>query len=219
MKQSGKKGTKGYIRKEKGKRFLIMLLMFAIPLGIFFTGYHMYQTRANLLTVVAVVGIIPAARFAVSFIMMFLQKGVSEEIYQLTQEKGAHLLSAYELTVTAYEGYLTLDALVIFDHTIAAFCREGSKEKNAMMQSHIVRLLRAEGIYPCQVNLYSEKKPYEERLCMLDEKAAAAGRGKNGSMKPAREDPSGSGDSSGSAGETEIPIEERILQVLKDISL
>ena len=52
--KEGSKGTCGYYRREKVRRGLITLVMFLIPLIIFFSGYLYYHTRSNALSIVAV---------------------------------------------------------------------------------------------------------------------------------------------------------------------
>ena len=51
-----KKGNYGYIRYERKKRLLVTLVMFAIPLVIYVTGYIQTKTRLNLFTFVAILG-------------------------------------------------------------------------------------------------------------------------------------------------------------------
>ena len=57
-----KKGNYGYIRYERKKRLLVTLVMFAIPLVIYVTGYIQTKTRLNLFTFVAILGCLPASR-------------------------------------------------------------------------------------------------------------------------------------------------------------
>ena len=79
------KGKAGYFRYEKVKRGLITALMFAIPLVIYFSGSIWNGTRNNILTVVAIVGVLPAARFAVSWIMVLLQKDADPQVVEMTE--------------------------------------------------------------------------------------------------------------------------------------
>ena len=57
-----KKGNYGYIRYQRKKRLLVTLVMFAIPLVIYVTGYIQTKTRLNLFTFVAILGCLPASR-------------------------------------------------------------------------------------------------------------------------------------------------------------
>ena len=164
------KGAYGYIRREKIRRLLITLLMFAIPLAIFFTGMAMHHTRNNILTVVAMVGIIPAARFAVSWIMIMTQKSAPEEIFQITEQKAANLARAYELIVTAYEGRMPLDAVVICGNNVVCYSSRGQQDKIAFMQRHIEKALSTDNFFDMKVKILQDKNAYVQRISQLAEK-------------------------------------------------
>ena len=75
------KGNFGYIRAQKKKRVLVTIVLFAIPLMIFFTGLAITKTRLNLFTFVAVMGCLPASKSAVGMILMLMQKPMEEGTY------------------------------------------------------------------------------------------------------------------------------------------
>ena len=64
------KGQPGYVKARKQKYLLGAVVEFAIVIAIFVTGYIQTGSRLNLLTVVAVVGCLPAAKMLVEFITM-----------------------------------------------------------------------------------------------------------------------------------------------------
>ena len=115
------KGQVGYVKYEKVKRFLITFIMFAIPVGIYISAYKITGTNKNILTIVAILGFIPAARFAVSFIMIMLQKDADPAIVEITERVASALVHGYELTVTAYEGRMPLDAVVICGNEVVCY--------------------------------------------------------------------------------------------------
>lgn len=108
-----KKGNYGYIRYERKKRLLVTLVMFAIPLVIYVTGYIQTKTRLNLFTFVAILGCLPASRSMVGLIMIFMQKPVGQEQYEREQKAAGSLLAGYEMIFTAYEHTTLVTALVI----------------------------------------------------------------------------------------------------------
>lgn len=163
------KGKAGYYAYEKKKRFLIMALMFAIPITIYVTGLIMHHTRNNILTVVAVLGVIPTARFAVSWIMVFLEKSVPEDIVQITEKNAPDLIRGYELCVTAYEGRMPLDAVVVCGNSVACYSSRGNKEKFSFMEQHMAKILSSNDIYGVKVKIFSEKKAYADRIRSLND--------------------------------------------------
>ena len=61
-KRHPEKGMHGYFSWEKKKRIAIVILMYGIVLLIYFTGIFRYHTRKNMFTLIAILGILPAAR-------------------------------------------------------------------------------------------------------------------------------------------------------------
>ena len=81
------KGQPGYVKARKQKYLLGAVVEFAIVIAIFVTGYIQTGSRLNLLTVVAVVGCLPAAKMLVEFITMAPYKSIEEAKYQELEEK------------------------------------------------------------------------------------------------------------------------------------
>lgn len=168
------KGSRGYVRYEKVKRALIALLMFAIPLIIFFTGLIMSGTRKNLLTVVAILGVIPAARFAVSWIMIMLAPETPAGVEEQTETLAGDCVRAYELTVTAYEGRMPLDALVIRSGSVACLSLQGKKDLIPLMEKHIETILKKNGIASVKVKIFPETKAFYERIGSMGQNDAGS---------------------------------------------
>ena len=84
-KRHPEKGMHGYFSWEKKKRIGIVILMYSIVLLIYFTGIFRYHTRKNMFTLIAILGILPAAKWTVSMIMALLQKPFSQEAYEATE--------------------------------------------------------------------------------------------------------------------------------------
>ncbi len=230
------KGSSGYIRREKVKRGLIALLMFAIPLVIFFTGLITTGTRKNLLTVVAILGVIPAARFAVSWIMIMLQKDAPEYVVQETEKVSGDMVHAYELTVTAYEGRMPLDAVVVRGGSVAGLSLNGKLDQFHFMEKHIEQILAKNGCRSVRVKIFAEMKPFLERISSMkkaEEKKAEekASREKLDRERLAQEQEAATQgaedvteedlqeEGSEIAGYDTLTRDERILAVIKAISL
>ena len=91
-KQKIKKGDFGYIQSQKKKRTIYTILALIPPLTVFFVGWIINKDRNTVFTVFAAVGCLPACKYAVSAIMMYLQKPKSEDDYkQLEQHKEGYV--------------------------------------------------------------------------------------------------------------------------------
>ena len=71
-----RKGEWGYFRAEKIRRLLMTILMFAIPIVILISGILYFKTKNNLMTIVAMVGIIPAAMSFVGLAALVIYFGL-----------------------------------------------------------------------------------------------------------------------------------------------
>ncbi len=161
------KGKAGYVRYEKIKRLLVMLLMFAIPIGIYITAYMITGTNKNIMTIVAIVGIVPASRFAVSWIMIMMSKDADPQAIEVTEKAAGDLVHGYELTVTAYEGRMPLDAVVVCGNEVVCLSTKGDKGQFAFMEKHISKILNSNNYFNSNVRIFRDLKHYEERIRQL----------------------------------------------------
>ena len=63
------KGCYGYLTRQKKKEIIKTVLFFALSLSVFAIGYATTGTKKNLLTIVAMLGFLPASKSMVSMIM------------------------------------------------------------------------------------------------------------------------------------------------------
>lgn len=78
MKITGK-GSFGYIVAKRRSTLIRTLLYFGISVALFAAGYITTGQKENLLTVVAVLGCLPASKSLVNTIMFFRAGGCSRE--------------------------------------------------------------------------------------------------------------------------------------------
>ena len=139
------KGDYGYYSYEKKRRGAIVAFLFGVCMLVFFTGLIMTGTRKNLFTLIAILGVLPAAKWAVSLIMVFLQKPIDPKVYETTEKIAADLTRGYELCVTAYEARISLDAVVVCGNSIAAFSST-AKDKIEFMETHMRKIIHGNGL-------------------------------------------------------------------------
>ena len=73
------KGMRDYLKTQKNYEIARTILYFAISLTLFVAGWIATGKRENLLTVVAVLGCLPACKSMVDMIMFLKHKGCSPE--------------------------------------------------------------------------------------------------------------------------------------------
>lgn len=170
------KGTYGYIKYEKKKRILLTIVMFAIPILLYVTGYVQTGTRKNLFTFVAIMGCLPASKCAVSMIMICIQKPMKAELYELFCEHVRDLTAVYETTVSSEKKNYPLPCIVICGQNVVCYSEDPKVDKE-YVQQHIKKILQGNG-YRSNVKIFTEQKPFLRRVDELyanrDEIEAAA---------------------------------------------
>ncbi len=170
------KGTYGYINYEKKKRILITLVLFAIPILIYVTGYLQTGTRKNLFTFVAIMGCLPASKCAVSMIVICMQKPMKAELYELFRRHVRDLTAVYETTVSSEKKNYPLPCIVICGQNVVCYSEDAKVDKE-YLQQHIKKILQGNG-YRSNVKIFTEQKAFLRRVDELyvnrDEIEAAA---------------------------------------------
>ena len=197
------KGDYGYYSYEKKRRVGIVALLFGITLVIFFTGIIMTGTRKNLFTLIAILGVLPAAKWAVSMIMILIQKPIDPKVVDITEQIAGNLTHGYELCVTAYEGRLSLDAVVVCGNSIAAYS-SAEKGKFEFMETHVRKILHGNGFGNPTFKIFRRLDQYQERIRQLASDPQKYGEGLKYSAYEAHE------------GETR---DEAVLRIIKSISI
>ncbi|MDO4621511.1 MAG: hypothetical protein Q4B22_01005 [Eubacteriales bacterium] len=161
-----KKGEFGYIRSQKIKRFIRMLIFWAIDFGIFAVGLKLnHGERRNIYTIIAALGCIPGAMATVSVFMIFRCRSMSEELYREIAAHVGELPVLYENYFTTYEKNLFVDAMVLCGETAVGYTETnlGTRELH-FFEEHIRKQLAAAG-YRVAVKIFSTgtKKNFLER--------------------------------------------------------
>lgn len=170
-----RKGDFGYFSKEKKKRFLITLIMFAVPLFIFFSSWAYFDTRKTIWTVIAVVGCLPACKSMVGLIMILLRHPMDGELYEKIRQHQGELTMSYEMYMTFYEKSAYIDAVAICGNTVVGYSSD-AKIDCEFMAREAQKIIRKNG-YKVDVKILKELKPYLERLDTMNKNKASLEEG------------------------------------------
>ena len=115
------KGDAGYLRRRKRLLILEAVVSFGLVAALIIAGYVTTKTKLNLLTVVAVLGCLPASRILVNLIMVMPHDSIDEatelEISAVTEE----LTVAYDLVITSEKKAMPVAAVAIYNNTICGY--------------------------------------------------------------------------------------------------
>ena len=157
-----KKGDYGYIKAQQKRQVLYTVLAFLAPLSVFFTGLYINRTRNSVFTVIAVVACLPACKFAVTMIMLFLQKPMNPSDYLTIEKHKKGLVCAYELVISAYEKQSYIDSLTVCGNTVVGYTSR-KKTDIPFVEKHIQTILRQNGYY-VTVKIFNRLSDYAGRL-------------------------------------------------------
>lgn len=164
------KGEYGYISFRRKTVLISTIIMFAISTAIFITGYVTTGTRKNLLTIVAVLGCLPACKSVVNLIMFMRAKGCSEQTKEtLDTEIGGESPVLYDLYMTSYEQNYDISQVAIYPDTLLVLLPDADQNIKDKCKEHIESHLRIEGITYLNVTVLSDASKYAERVKKLNE--------------------------------------------------
>ena len=168
MKQ--RKGEPGYISRHKKAVIIKASLEFAIVVALLLLGWFQTKTRLNVLTIVAVVGCLPASKALVEVIMIIPHKSITLELAEKIKNVSCFLTTAYDLILTSEKHIMSIDSVLIADNTI---CGYSSSEKIdiAFAEKHIKQYLYANQFTDISVKIFRDEKTFLKRAEEMDRHA------------------------------------------------
>lgn len=149
------KGEAGYLRAQKKKVTLLTILYFAVIAAILAVGYHLYHTRLNLLTVLAVLLCLPACRTLVRLIMLIPHHSVDEATELEISGCTDHLCMIYDLVITSERKAMPIDAVAISGNTVCGYSRSRSVDTDYASR-HIKAILKQNKLDKITVKIFHD---------------------------------------------------------------
>ena len=154
------KGEYLYLDTQRKYEIARTVLYFAISFAIFFIGFFTTGTKKNLLTIVAVLGMLPASKSLVSVIMFARYKSFREEI------EVPDVLCAYDCVFTSEKKNFVVNHLCVAGSCIIGYSVDkGFDEK--VFREHILTILSVEKYTDVTVKVFTDVKAYLARIEML----------------------------------------------------
>lgn len=131
----------GYISNRKKISLLWLLFYIVLGVGIFLIGYFWMGTRANVLTVLAVLMVLPAAKRVVTLVVLVPRKGVSMERYDRMKQAVGEAILFTDYVFTSTEKIMHLDFVVIKNGNVLAV-KGASRQDDAYMKQYLADSVR-----------------------------------------------------------------------------
>ncbi|MCM1122659.1 MAG: hypothetical protein NC416_08750 [Eubacterium sp.] len=161
-----KKGSYGYIENHKAVTALRTLLFFVVSVGLYLMGYLTTGTSKNLLTIVAVLGCLPACKSMVNFILFLKAKGCSKALKDKVSVYDDQLTTFYDMYFTSYQKNYPISHMVLKGNVLCGIAEMPKCDCNEA-EKHLEQMLRQEGIKNMTVKIFSQTDKYLDRLSQL----------------------------------------------------
>lgn len=168
---SKKKGTFPYLKKAPVYQGIMTLILMILPAGLFLIGFTRFGNAKNLFTVAAVVGMLPAAKSIVSFIMYLRSEKYScpESLHHTVaplEGKGAYI--GYDYYLTSYSANFPLPVVAVGKGVLIGLLTH-PKFKPSECEDHIKEYLKKNDIKDINVKIFDSESKFIERITALSE--------------------------------------------------
>lgn len=156
------KGEYGYLNYRKKRLGMAALLCFLLVAVLFLIGYLATKTRNNIMTVMAILSVLPAGKFAASFLVLLPHKSASQEQYDRVKAhaKGVKLLS--DLVITTGEKTLPTLFMAVHNSSVCGYA-EAENYDTAHAEQFLTKNLMANG-QKATVKIFKDEKAFLNRL-------------------------------------------------------
>lgn len=162
------KGSYGYIEYQKKVSVIRTILFFALSLSIYGLGIYSTGSNKNLLTVVAVLGLLPSCKSAVNVVMFLRASGCSEKAKEKIAYYDDKLTGFYDMYFTSYQKNFPISHMVLKGNMICAYT-ENEKCDISAGEAHLEHLLKQDGYKNMTIKIFNSLDKYIDRLGQLSE--------------------------------------------------
>lgn len=161
------KGGYGYIAAKRKQMTIIVVLMLALVLAIYFGAMAWLGTNQNWFTILAALICLPTAKMGVSLIMFIRATGCSEKAHGAIEEIAAGMPNAaYDLYMTNDREDYAISHVTVAGGSVIALT-ESNKCDAGHGQTHIRRMMQGNGYHGYTVKIFSSLDSYLTRLEQL----------------------------------------------------
>ncbi len=158
-----KKGDAGYISQQKRKVIIKTVLEFGIVIALLLLGIWQTGDRLNLLTVIAILGCLPASKALVELIMIVPHRSILKERSDEIQRKGNHLTCAFDMVFTSEKKIMPVESVVISNHTVCGYTSNSKVDTNEV-SAHVKKYLNANKWNKVSVKIFDNYMNYLKRI-------------------------------------------------------
>lgn len=160
------KGTPHYIDSQKKYEILRTLLYFLISLSLFAAGYLTTKTKVNLLTIVAVLGCLPACKSLVNLILFLKFHSCPHETVLELAKHSEGLTDLFDMVFTTYDKNYNIGHMVLCGNTVVCYTTQEKFDESAFIK-HLTDTMALENMTNITFKIFYDLKKYTQRLEQL----------------------------------------------------
>lgn len=171
-KQKLERGEYGYLKDKKKQALFGTILMVLVGIAIFVVGLLLNKMEArNVFSVLAICMVMPAAKYFVSYVVLFPYKSMDREAKQrldsYAREKDSVL---YDVVFTSSEKVMHLDCIYVTGHQIIGYTSR-KKDNIQTIQEYLKKELKNRCL-SFAVYIATEEKQLKDRMKLRGEETA-----------------------------------------------
>ncbi len=160
------KGTKDYLISQRKYEIIRTMVYYIISLSLFFAGLITTGTRNNILTIVAVLGCLPASKSLVGAIMYCKYKSLSKKSAAFIEDHDDGLYCLYDLVFTTREKSYPILHMTIQNQNIIGYA-EDIKFSETDCEEHMKTALKIDHYTDITVKIFTDIHKYTLRMDQL----------------------------------------------------
>lgn len=176
------KGNYGYIEYQKKASVIRTVLFFALSLAVYGLGIYSTGSNKNLLTIVAVLGLLPSCKSAVNAVMFLRASGCSQTAEEKISLYDDKLTGFYDMYFTSYQKNFPISHMVLKGNVICAYT-ESEKCDIRAGEAHLEHLLKQEGYKNMSIKIFDNLDKYVDRLSQLLDLDVAESKNRDGMIR------------------------------------
>ncbi|MDO4291701.1 MAG: hypothetical protein Q4C65_00570 [Eubacteriales bacterium] len=166
------KGDRGYLSHHKKMSAAKTAVLFALSFAIYGMGIWSTGSNQNLLTIVAVLGCLPACRSAANLVALMRCREISGEDYDRIAPCAEGCPSLCDLELTTYEKTYQVHHMTVLGNDVIGYLPDQSSDGRGC-EKHLQSMFSQNGMGKMQIRMFRELPKYINRLEELKRTGAA----------------------------------------------
>lgn len=162
------KGSQNYLNTQKKYEIIRTLIYFGMSLSLFAAGFITTGERTNLLTIVAILGCLPASKSLVGAIMFCRHHSLPNEAVTKLAPVTRNLTCLYDMIFTTHDNTYPVLHMTICGNTIAGYMpltkHTAKKLSDKGCAEHLIACLKVDNFTNVTVKIFCDIDKYTERL-------------------------------------------------------